>query len=62
MARGLGAINKTNKCNCENPTWDIITTKTVKSGKQYGKKVYVIRCSNCKSQWETSAKYAQELK
>lgn len=61
MSKGLGAICKTNKCNCDNPEWKITDKRKVKSGKQFGKTIYLIYCMNCKTQWETSAKYAEEL-
>lgn len=61
MGRGFGAIAKTNKCICENPKWSIVHKHKIMSGKQIGKIIYMLRCSNCGSQWETSAKYAKEL-
>jgi hypothetical protein len=61
MNRGLGVIYKTDKCCCNNPKWNILDKRKVKSGKQFGKTVYLVSCINCKSQWETSAKYAEEL-
>lgn len=61
MSRGMGSIYKTNKCNCDNKNWNIVNKKNIKSGKQSGKIIYIIYCNNCKKQWETSAKYAQEL-
>jgi len=61
MARGLGSIYKTNKCNCDNPKWEIRDKRKVRSGKQFGKVIYLIYCYSCKTQWETSASYAREL-
>ena len=61
MARGNGAIRRTNKCKCESPKWQPAAKRQIKIGKQFGKTMYMIYCSNCKSQWETSARYAKEL-
>lgn len=61
MARGQGSIYKTKKCKCNNPNWQLTAKSKVKTGKHFGKIKYLIFCSNCKSQWETSAKYAKEL-
>lgn len=61
MARGLGVVLKTKKCNCKNPKWSIVHKRKVTSGKQYGKIIYTLSCSSCGNQWETPSKYAEEL-
>lgn len=55
MARGLGASASGKSCSCEvkdKSNWEIIG---------YAGKKKTVYCSKCKSQWDTSAKYVNEL-
>lgn len=61
MAKGLGGVHRTKKCACDNPSWDIVHKRKITSGKQLGKIAYTLSCLNCRSQWETTAKYAEQL-
>ena len=61
MARGMGSVYKTHKCNCDNPKWEIINKRKIRSGKQLDKTVYMICCNNCRNQWETTGVYAKKL-
>lgn len=65
MARGMGATYKTTRCICENPdmsNWSIVRKTTIQSGKQFGKVKALVYCDKCHHQWETSAKYIEQLK
>lgn len=65
MARGMGTIYKTTKCICDNPDmskWSIVHKTTIKSGKNFGKVKALVYCETCNHQWETSAKYIEQLK
>lgn len=56
MSRGFGASASGKACTCENKdktNWEIIG---------YAGKKKIVSCSKCHAQWNTSAKYTNELK
>jgi hypothetical protein len=59
MARGLGSSASGKSCICEIKdisNWEIVGyTKGFKRG-------YIVFCNKCRKQWNTKAKYCEELK
>lgn len=55
MARGLGASASGKSCNCnpkDKSNWNIVG---------YAGKKKTVYCNKCHAQWDTSAKYVEEL-
>lgn len=51
---------KTKKCRCEKPHREVLIKGTVRKGKNFGKKKYLVRCTNCRAQWETMSEKGLE--
>ena len=55
MSRGLGASASGKSCSCnpkEKSNWNIV---------EYAGKKKTVYCNKCHAQWDTSAKYVEEL-
>lgn len=56
MARGLGSSASGRACHCEvkdKANWEIVG---------YAGKKKIVWCNKCHAQWDTSAKYTEELR
>ena len=62
MARGFGELAKNKPCICENKSeWYVEHIRIIQKGKLFGKKVAIVCCRQCNGNWNTSAKYIENL-